>query len=171
MFEVVQCNQLRKPYCPIFCCRLVDSRDIVELKMKQYDIELTIRKKEAMPELQPAPQPAVVYSSLPPAATPPPAAPTSTPTTNLARPTATPTSSPAPKSTKSSLPPLKSPMAGTFYRSPAPAEPPFVKVILFYLLYNLIFSYHAFLHPDARCSFFRLETKSRRGKLYASSRQ
>ncbi|XP_014523207.1 biotin carboxyl carrier protein of acetyl-CoA carboxylase, chloroplastic [Vigna radiata var. radiata] len=108
--------------------KLVDSRDIVELKMKQYDIELTIRKKEAMPELQPAPQPAVVYSSLPPAATPPPAAPTSTPTTNLARPTATPTSSPAPKSTKSSLPPLKSPMAGTFYRSPAPAEPPFVKV-------------------------------------------
>jgi len=133
--------------------------------MKQYDIELTIRKKEAMPELQPAPQPAVVYSSLPPPASPPPFAPTSTPGT------ATPTSPPAPKSTKSSLPPLKSPMAGTFYRSPAPAEPPFVKVILFYLLHNLIFAYHAFLHPDARCSFFRLETKSRRGKLYASSRQ
>ncbi|QCE12465.1 biotin carboxyl carrier protein of acetyl-CoA carboxylase, chloroplastic [Vigna unguiculata] len=102
--------------------KLVDSRDIVELKMKQYDIELTIRKKEAMPELQPAPQPAVVYSSLPPPASPPPFAPTSTPGT------ATPTSPPAPKSTKSSLPPLKSPMAGTFYRSPAPAEPPFVKV-------------------------------------------
>ncbi|KAE8702696.1 Biotin carboxyl carrier protein of acetyl-CoA carboxylase [Hibiscus syriacus] len=38
--------------------------------------------------------------------------------------------SPAPpKSTKSSLPPLKCPMAGTFYRSPGPGEPPFVKVV------------------------------------------
>ncbi|CAJ1823515.1 unnamed protein product [Sphenostylis stenocarpa] len=103
--------------------KLVDSRDIVELKMKQYDIELTIRKKEAMPQPAPSPQPAVMYSSLPPAVSPPPS-----PTPTLASPTVTPTSSPAPKSTKSSLPPLKSPMAGTFYRSPAPGEPPFVKV-------------------------------------------
>ncbi|RZR88090.1 hypothetical protein BHM03_00015610 [Ensete ventricosum] len=29
---------------------------------------------------------------------------------------------------KSSIPPLKCPMAGTFYRCPAPGEPPFVKV-------------------------------------------
>ncbi|KAK7374391.1 hypothetical protein VNO80_07821 [Phaseolus coccineus] len=108
--------------------KLVDSRDIVELKMKQYDIELTIRKKEAMTELQPAPQPAVVYSPLPPMMSPAPVAPTSSPTTSLAHPTATPTSPPALKSTKPSLPTIKCPVAGTFYRSPAPGEPAFVEV-------------------------------------------
>ncbi|MCI22900.1 biotin carboxyl carrier protein of acetyl-CoA carboxylase, partial [Trifolium medium] len=34
---------------------------------------------------------------------------------------------PPPKSSASSHPPLKCPMAGTFYRSPGPGEPPFVK--------------------------------------------
>ncbi|RZR97761.1 hypothetical protein BHM03_00027021, partial [Ensete ventricosum] len=39
------------------------------------------------------------------------------------------TALPPPSTTgsKSSLPPLRSPMAGTFYRCPAPGEPPFVK--------------------------------------------
>jgi acetyl-CoA carboxylase biotin carboxyl carrier protein len=36
-----------------------------------------------------------------------------------------------PTPAKSSLPTVKSPMAGTFYRSPAPGEPPFIKVRLF----------------------------------------
>ncbi|KAL5167185.1 Biotin carboxyl carrier protein of acetyl-CoA carboxylase, chloroplastic [Glycine soja] len=107
--------------------KLVDSRDIVELKLKQHDVEVTIRKKEAMPQPPPAPQPSVVYSP-PPPALPPPPVPASTPAPTLARPTPTPTSAPAVKSAKSSLPPLKSPMAGTFYRSPAPGEPSFVKV-------------------------------------------
>ncbi|KAK7394650.1 hypothetical protein VNO78_15184 [Psophocarpus tetragonolobus] len=107
--------------------KLVDSRDIVELKLKQHDVEITIRKKEAMPQLQPAPQPTVFYSP-PPQAALPPIAPASAPTTALARPTPTPTSPPPTKSAKSSLPPLKCPMAGTFYRSPGPDEPPFVKV-------------------------------------------
>lgn len=36
---------------------------------------------------------------------------------------------PAPaKTSASSHPPLKCPMAGTFYRCPGPGEPPFVKV-------------------------------------------
>ncbi|KAG4992601.1 hypothetical protein JHK87_026058 [Glycine soja] len=107
--------------------KLVDSRDIVELKLKQHDVEVTIRKKEAMPQPPPPPQPAVVYSS-PPPVLPPPSVPASTPAPTLARATPSPTSAPAVKSAKSSLPPLKSPMAGTFYRSPAPGEPPFVKV-------------------------------------------
>jgi len=126
-------NQLRKPSCPIFSCRLVDSRDIVELKLKQHDVEVTIRKKEAMPQPPPPPQPAVVYSS-PPPVLPPPSVPASTPAPTLARATPSPTSAPAVKSAKSSLPPLKSPMAGTFYRSPAPGEPPFVKVDLIYCI-------------------------------------
>jgi hypothetical protein len=41
--------------------------------------------------------------------------------------------SPPSKSVKSSLPPFKCPMAGTFYRSPAPGEPSFVKVCYLYL--------------------------------------
>nr|KYP64182.1 hypothetical protein KK1_018772 [Cajanus cajan] len=104
--------------------KLVDSRDIMELKMQQHDVEITIRKKEAMPQLQPA----VVYSTPPPAMPLPPVESASPPTSALARPSPTPASPPAVKSTKSSHPPLKSPMAGTFYRSPAPGEPPFVKV-------------------------------------------
>lgn len=126
-------NQLRKPSCPIFSCRLVDSRDIVELKLKQHDVEVTIRKKEAMPQPPPPPQPAVVYSS-PPPVLPPPSVPASTPAPTLARATPSPTSAPAVKSAKSSLPPLKSPMAGTFYRSPAPGEPSFVKVHFIYYI-------------------------------------
>lgn len=103
--------------------KLVDSRDIVELKLKQLNCEVIIRKKEAMPQPEYAPQPAVSYSQ--PSQTAPPVAPSHT----LALPApSTPTSPPPVKPSKSSGPPLKSPMAGTFYRSPAPGEPPFVKV-------------------------------------------
>ncbi|XP_043719257.1 biotin carboxyl carrier protein of acetyl-CoA carboxylase 1, chloroplastic-like [Telopea speciosissima] len=103
--------------------KLVDSRDIQELQMKQLDCELIIRKKESLPQ-PPSPAPMVIMhpSSPPPAAAPTPSAPA--PSSTLA-----PAPSPPPaKSPKSSLPPLKCPMAGTFYRSPAPSEPPFVKV-------------------------------------------
>ncbi|MED6107695.1 Biotin carboxyl carrier protein of acetyl-CoA carboxylase, chloroplastic [Stylosanthes scabra] len=107
--------------------KLVDSRDIVELQLKQHDCEVTIRKREAMPQPQPPAQPAMYYP--PPSFAAPPAAPASSP---APAPTpATPTASaslPAAKSTKSSVPALKSPMSGTFYRSPGPGEPPFVKV-------------------------------------------
>ncbi|XP_010420218.1 PREDICTED: biotin carboxyl carrier protein of acetyl-CoA carboxylase 2, chloroplastic [Camelina sativa] len=105
--------------------KLVDSRDIVELELKQLDCEIVIRKKEA---LQQAAPPAPVYHSMPPlmadlpmppaqSVAPPPPTPASTSAT------AKPTTAPSP-----SQPPLKSPMAGTFYRSPGPGEPPFVKV-------------------------------------------
>lgn len=40
---------------------------------------------------------------------------------------------PALKPAKSSHPPLKCPMAGTLYRSPAPGEPAFVKVIYYHI--------------------------------------
>ncbi|KAH0676915.1 hypothetical protein KY285_024716 [Solanum tuberosum] len=107
--------------------KLVDSRDIVELQLKQLDCEILIRKKEALPQ-PPAPAPAQapfiqsyhvpsIQSNAPPPPAPAPA------------PIQIPAPSPAAaKSADSSLPPLKSPMAGTFYRSPAPSEPAFVKV-------------------------------------------
>nr|VDC78824.1 unnamed protein product [Brassica rapa] len=104
--------------------KLVDSRDIVELELKQLDCEIVIRKKEALQQQQPAP-PAPVYYSMAgfpmapsqPVAPPPASSPSSAPETAKAA------TAPA-----SSHPPLKSPMAGTFYRSPGPGEPPFVKV-------------------------------------------
>ncbi|XP_060212379.1 biotin carboxyl carrier protein of acetyl-CoA carboxylase, chloroplastic-like [Lycium barbarum] len=107
--------------------KLVDSRDVVELRLKQLDCEILIRKKEALPQ-PPSPAPAQIpvsqsyhVSSVQPSAPPAPAA--------APPPIQTPAPPPAAaKSADSSLPPLKSPMAGTFYRSPAPGEPAFVKV-------------------------------------------
>ncbi|KAL0452262.1 UNVERIFIED_CONTAM: Biotin carboxyl carrier protein of acetyl-CoA carboxylase 1, chloroplastic [Sesamum latifolium] len=106
--------------------KLADSKDIVELQLKQLDCKLLIRKKEALTP-PPAPvtnvqlqtQPAV----LAPVPTPSPV-PTATPSPASTRSPAPPKAQPS----KSSHPPLKCPMAGTFYRSPAPGEPPFVKV-------------------------------------------
>lgn len=119
-----------------FYGRLVDSRDIVELKLKQLNCEVTIRKKEALPQPEYAPPPAVTYSPQLQAA--PPVAPSYT----QAPPTPSPsTSLVAVKSSKPSHPPLKSPMAGTFYRSPAPGEPPFVKVDLPFNYILLFFVY------------------------------
>ncbi|KAJ4707342.1 Biotin carboxyl carrier protein of acetyl-CoA carboxylase [Melia azedarach] len=109
--------------------KLVDSRDIVELQMKQSDCELTIRKKEALQ--QPAPvvnmPPAMPHMMYP---TPSPAAPAAAPAPTPATPAASAPAPalPPPAKPASSHPPLKCPMAGTFYRCPAPGEPPFVKV-------------------------------------------
>ncbi|KAL0403377.1 UNVERIFIED_CONTAM: Biotin carboxyl carrier protein of acetyl-CoA carboxylase 1, chloroplastic [Sesamum radiatum] len=103
---------------------LVDSKDIVELQLKQLDCELLIRKEALTPppalvtNVQLQTQPAV----LAPVPTPSPV-PTATPSPASSRSPAPPKAQPS----KSSHPPLKCPMAGTFYRSPAPGEPPFVK--------------------------------------------
>ncbi|XWS47948.1 hypothetical protein CRYUN_Cryun13aG0029900 [Craigia yunnanensis] len=109
--------------------KLVDSRDIVELQLKQPECEVTIRKKEALPQPPTAPvitmqaPPTIFPSPLPPAAQ-------VTPLTSSS-PAASPSASEAPappQPRKSAHPPLKCPMAGTFYRSPGPGAPPFVKV-------------------------------------------
>ncbi|XP_054777887.1 biotin carboxyl carrier protein of acetyl-CoA carboxylase, chloroplastic-like [Prosopis cineraria] len=109
--------------------KLVDSRDIVELQLKQSDYELLIRKKEA---LQPPPTTAVapVPASLPYPTLPSPSpVPVAAPAPASPPPSKAAPASPSPgKASTSSHPPLKSPMAGTFYRSAAPGEPPFVKV-------------------------------------------
>ncbi|MQL78660.1 hypothetical protein Taro_011096 [Colocasia esculenta] len=111
--------------------KLVDSRDIVELQLKQQDYELVIRKKEALPQTPPPSSFVLAQPHAPPAAFPqqflpqqPPAPAATTP--GAATVSQTPT--PAAASSKSSLPPVKSPMAGTFYRSPGPGQPAFVKV-------------------------------------------
>ncbi|CAK8533430.1 unnamed protein product [Lathyrus sativus] len=109
--------------------KLVDSRDIVELQLKQSDCELMIRKKEALqpPPATAIPQPSqpFYYPTLP--------SPPLTPTAAASAPAISPPSKatpalPSPMKSASSHPPLKCPMAGTFYRCPAPGQPPFVKV-------------------------------------------
>ncbi|XP_024972612.1 biotin carboxyl carrier protein of acetyl-CoA carboxylase 1, chloroplastic-like [Cynara cardunculus var. scolymus] len=104
---------------------LVDSRDIMELQLKQEDCEVLIRKKEALAPpptmMMQSSQPQAMFHSQPP---PPQAAlASSAPATSASVPAL-----PAPAKPKSSHPPLKCPMAGTFYRSPAPGAPAFVKV-------------------------------------------
>jgi len=101
---------------------LVDSRDITELQLKQEDCEVRIRKKEAFAQPPPAASPYVMMQS----PSPPQYAPAPAPAAAAPAPASVaPASAAAPKS---SHPPLKCPMAGTFYRCPAPGTPPFVKV-------------------------------------------
>jgi len=106
--------------------RVVDSKDIVELQLKQSDCELVIRKKEALqtPPAPAAPTP-MHYAAFPQPAPAP--APVAAPASSSSSKTAPALPAPA-KASSSSHPPMKSPIAGTFYRSPAPGEPPFVKV-------------------------------------------
>eukprot|EP00250_Pteridium_aquilinum_P005803 c15843_g1_i1 orf=466-1338(-) len=110
--------------------KLVDSRDIVELELKHLDYELVIRKKEALlpPPAPPSfPQPQVIAQAPYPAYAPPSPPPvmaseTAAPPAQASPPPAAPAVSPG-----SDLPRILSPMAGTFYKCPAPGEPPFVK--------------------------------------------
>lgn len=101
--------------------------------MKQLDCEILIRKKDALPQPPPSTPVTFTHSHAPlvvSPAQPAPAAPSLPPVVPYL-------STSAVKSARSSLPPLKCPMAGTFYRSPAAGEPPFVKVNLLYLVIYL----------------------------------
>ncbi|KAL1809624.1 hypothetical protein ACET3Z_026614 [Daucus carota] len=104
--------------------KMVDSREIVELQLKQLGCELVIRKKEAIPK------PQHVQASLPPQYVFPSETPLARPSAPapLPQPTTAPAPAPALAALPPSHPPLKCPMAGTFYRSPGPGEAPFVKV-------------------------------------------
>ncbi|KAI4303768.1 hypothetical protein MLD38_039363 [Melastoma candidum] len=103
---------------------LVDTRDIIELQLKQTECEVTIRKKEALRPPSAAP-PAFMMHQPPPL--PPVAAAPSPPSKAVSAPSMI-AAAPPPKPSVLSHPPLKCPMAGTFYRSPSPGAPPFVKV-------------------------------------------
>ncbi|XP_051152561.1 biotin carboxyl carrier protein of acetyl-CoA carboxylase, chloroplastic-like [Andrographis paniculata] len=107
--------------------KLVDSRDIAELHMKQKGCELHIKKREA---LQNPSNTAPAYIPPPPQHTtpPPPQLPPANPPASTSASTRPSTPTPAPSKSKSSHPPFKCPMAGNFYRSPSPGAAPFVKV-------------------------------------------
>lgn len=115
--------------------KMVDSSDIVELELKDANYEIVIRKQAALADAPAAPAAApppsfapyqtfpgphvMAHTQFAQQTMPAPAAPADAPAAAPAAPVAP----PAPK-----LPPMLSPMAGTFYLSPAPNEPSFVKV-------------------------------------------
>ncbi|KAG8379272.1 hypothetical protein BUALT_Bualt07G0071300 [Buddleja alternifolia] len=109
--------------------KLVDSRDIAELQLKQMDCEVLIRKKEALPQPSVAAPvifaPPPSYQTMMPPQMPPASVPA--PDSGSSAPASAPTPQ-APTTPKSSHPPFNCPMAGNFYRSPAPGAPAFVKV-------------------------------------------
>lgn len=100
-----------------------DQTDIEELTIKSDDFELAVRKgsKVARPVIA---EPVWTDTNLPPASAPPvPPAPSPVP----AAPSA-PTPASTPSVLEQQLLEINSPMVGTFYRSPAPDESPFVDV-------------------------------------------
>lgn len=94
--------------------------DIAELTLKSSSFELTLRKQGVMMAAT-SPAPVVVDAVAPLSAKP--AEPVAQETS--AAPAAPPV---APPGKASDLVTISSPMVGTFYRSPAPDEPPFVNV-------------------------------------------
>lgn len=102
-------NQLRE------LLTALDGTDIAELTLKSSDLELTIRKDSGTTI---AGQPSSPVSAIAP------------PTTESLTPEVSapsPSPAPPPASTDKSVE-IVSPMVGTFYRAPAPDEPPFVDV-------------------------------------------
>ncbi len=87
---------------------MFDQTSVTELNLKSGELELQLRKREQISS-----NPAVVVAPAPPSAT------TSTPA-----PAPEPTPPPANRKTVD----IVAPMVGTFYRAPAPDEPPFVEV-------------------------------------------
>ncbi|RFP59862.1 MAG: acetyl-CoA carboxylase biotin carboxyl carrier protein [Limnothrix sp. CACIAM 69d] len=98
---------------------VLNQTDIAEVTLKQGDYELTVRKAVAAAAAGTAIAPVAMAAT--------PIAPAAAPVTMAAalEPAAPPASPPPLNDPK--LLEIKSPMVGTFYRAPAPGEPPFVQ--------------------------------------------
>lgn len=98
---------------------VLNQTDIAEVTLKQGDYELTVRKAVAAAAAGTAIAPVAMAAA--------PIAPVVAPVTTAAplEPAAPPASPPPLNDPK--LLEIKSPMVGTFYRAPAPGEPPFVQ--------------------------------------------
>ncbi|GLC33127.1 hypothetical protein PLESTB_000367400 [Pleodorina starrii] len=110
--------------------RLVHDTDIVEFELKSKRFSLSVRKKEALQAEQAAAMPVMVAAPAAPVAmaapAPAPVAAAPAPAPAAAAPApAAPAPAPAPAAPKGVE--VTSPMAGTFYRKPAPGEPAFAK--------------------------------------------
>lgn len=107
--------------------KMVHDTDIVEFELKSKKFSLSVKKKEALQAQQPvqvvaAPMPMMQAAPIAAPAPAPVAAPAVAPAAPTPAPAAAPAPAPAPKGIE-----VTSPMAGTYYRCPAPGEPPFVK--------------------------------------------
>jgi len=107
--------------------KLINESNLSEFKMKNGDFRLTIRTKEYHKYIKGSPQSQAPVVISAPNATPAPAAPVvQQEDANTQSSTA---STPAePVDTNKGLLEIKSPIVGTFYRSPSPDKDPFVKV-------------------------------------------
>jgi acetyl-CoA carboxylase biotin carboxyl carrier protein len=94
---------------------LLGESDIQELRLEGDDFRLEVRRN------LPAPTPVAVVQApvAAPAPLPAPASPAQAPS---------PSAPPPPPAVRSDLQEITAPMVGTFYRAPAPGEPPFVEV-------------------------------------------
>lgn len=116
--------------------RMVNSTDVVELELKSKRFSLSMRKKEAIAPPEAPPQPQVQYMNGPP----PPQQFQQQPQWDQGQPQQQQQQSPQQQAPQQGGGPsagaaapaaegteLLSPMGGTYYRSPAPGEPPFVR--------------------------------------------
>ena len=109
---------------------VLNQTDVTELILKINDFELTLRKGtgtvDRSASLETGVSPAIAIPSVQPlASAPPPSVVVPMPTVNESNASAS--SVPAPLANER-LTEITSPMVGTFYRAPAPDEPPFVEV-------------------------------------------
>jgi acetyl-CoA carboxylase biotin carboxyl carrier protein len=100
----------------------ISQTDITELTLKSDDFELTVRKGSPLGST-----PATIVTS-PQIAPTPPTVETATATNPTPKPATTTEIPPVAATTDKKWVEVTSPMVGTFYRAPAPDEPPFVSV-------------------------------------------
>jgi acetyl-CoA carboxylase biotin carboxyl carrier protein len=96
---------------------VINQTDIAEFTLKSGEFELVVRKGMPLGDIAP---PATIQAVSPPVAI--------APTLPSSIAPVAPTPSPAPPRSSEKFLEVISPMVGTFYRSPAPDEPPFVDV-------------------------------------------
>lgn len=98
--------------------KMINKSNISELSIKDGEFEITIKQESGLTGTP------VMYAQ--PAMAAPQAAPVMQ--APAAAPASTPAAAPAPAANNDKLHTIKSPMIGTFYRSPSPDKPPFVNV-------------------------------------------
>jgi acetyl-CoA carboxylase biotin carboxyl carrier protein len=107
--------------------KLISKSDISEFKIKEGDFQLLIRTTASQTAQIVASQPAVIVPAAAPTAAAPASVQESRPAPAVVSAAADEAAAPAPADT-SAYKAVKAPMVGTFYRSPSPDKPVFVKV-------------------------------------------
>ncbi len=109
--------------------KLINESNLSEFKMKDGDFRLTIRTKEYHKYIKGSPQTQAPVVISAPSSTPAPSAPVvQQESTNTQSNSVNNTQTADQKDSREGLLEIKSPIVGTFYRSPSPDKDPFVKV-------------------------------------------